>query len=151
MAKKTKTPKNAAPARPKQRWASSLSLTMPLSRARKLAGDLYEAASLALWAEAIDGAAETKKADLVRLQDSICDAADFLREARATNPRHLQLFLVACFDRDGLPTTEPRFVTAASEAEAIAIWREAFKGEFGRKRPQARPAPALAAAPGLHD
>ncbi len=84
MAKKTKTSKSAArPARkkprapkmrqaaktqesakkqetaekqeaPKKRGSSVLGLTMPLARARKLAGDLYEAAGLALWAEAIE-------------------------------------------------------------------------------------------------
>ena len=86
--------------------ASSLSLTMPLARARKLAGDLYEAAGLALWTEAVEAAAEPKKSELVQLQDSICDAADFLREAKASNPRHLQLFWVACLDRNGLPATD---------------------------------------------
>ncbi len=169
MAKKTKTPKNAAPqARkkplaakkretakkreaPKKRASSVLGLTMPLARARKLAGDLYEAAGLALWAEAIETGDESKQTALAHLQDSICEAADFLREAKATNPRRLHLYWVACLDRDGLPTTEPRFVTAASEKEALAIWRKAFKGEYGRRRPRAALVPALAAAPGLHE
>lgn len=131
--------------------ASSLSLTLPLARARKLAGDLYEAAGLALWTEAVEAAAEPKRSELVQLQDSICDAADFLREAKASNPRHLQLFWVACLDRGGLPATAPRFVTATDEEAALAIWREAFKGEYGRRRPHAWPVPTLAAAPGLHE
>ncbi|MGO8739134.1 hypothetical protein [Rhodoblastus sp.] len=169
MAKKTKTSKSAArpahkkPQAPKKsqtakkqeaqkkRAATVLGLTMPLARARKLAGDLYEAAGLAFWAEAIESAVEPKKSGLVHLQESACEAADFLREAKATNPRHLQLYCVACLGRDGLPTTEPRFVSAASEKEALAIWRKAFKGEYGRRRPRAKLVPALAAAPGLHE
>jgi hypothetical protein len=181
MAKKTKTSKNPArPARkkaqapkkrqaakkqdaakkhetaekqeaPKKRGSSVLGLPLPLARARKLAGDLYEAAGLALWAEAIESADESKRSALVHLQDSVCEAADFLRKAKATNPRHLQLYCVACRGSDGLPTTEPRFVTAASEKEALAIWRDAFKGEYGRRRPRADLIPALAAAPGLHE
>jgi hypothetical protein len=169
MAKKTKTSKSAAlQARkkpqaskkrqaakkreaPKKRASSVLGLTMPLARARKLAGDLYETAGLALWAEAIASADETKQTALVRLQDSICEAADFLREAKATNPKRLHLYWVACLDRDSLPTTEPRFITAASEKEALAIWRKAFKGEYGRRRPRAALVPGLAAAPGLHE
>ncbi len=124
MAKKTKTPKSAErPARktsqtpkkrqavtkqeaPTKRASSVLGLTMPLARARKLAGDLYEAAGIAQWAEAIETAEEPKKSGLVHLQDSVCEAADFLRKAKATNPKHLQLFCVACHDRDGLPTTD---------------------------------------------
>jgi hypothetical protein len=181
MAKKTKTSKSAArPARkkpqpakkrqspkkqgapkklgaagkgeaPKKRGSSVLGLTLPLARARKLAGDLYEAAGLALWAEAIETADETKRSALIHLQDSVCEAADFLREAKATNPKRLHLFCVACLGHDGLPTTKPRFVTAASEKDALAIWRKAFKGEFGRRRPRAHLVPALAAAPGLHE
>jgi hypothetical protein len=169
MAKKTKTSKSAArPARkksqtpkkrqtakkqegPKKRASSVLGLTMPLARARKLAGDLYEAAGLALWTEAIETAEEPKKSGLAHLQDSVCEAADFLREAKATNPKRLHLYCVACLDRDGLPTTEPRFITAASEKEALAIWRKAFKGAYGRRRPRARLVPALAAAAGLHE
>lgn len=135
----------------KKRASSKLSLPLPLARARKLAGDLYEAAGLALWTEAIEAAAEPRKSDLIQLQDSICDAADFLREAKATNPKHLQLFLVACLDRHGLPSTPPRFITAADEDEALAIWRTAFKGEYGRRRPHAWPVPALGSAPGLHE
>ena len=175
MAKKTKTSKSAArPARkkpqaakkrqapkkqgaakkreaPKKRGSSVLGLTLPLARARKLAGDLYEAAGLALWAEAIESAEEAKRSALIHLQDSVCEAADFLREAKATNPKHLHLYWVACLDLDGLPTTNPRFVTAASEKEALAIWRMAFKGEYGRRRPRAQLVPALAAAPGMHE
>ena len=84
-------------------------------------------------------------------RNSVCEAADFLRKAKATNPRRLQLYCVACLDRDGLPTTEPRFVSAASEKEALAIWRKAFKGEYGHHRPRAKLVPALATAPGLHE
>jgi hypothetical protein len=135
----------------RKRSSSGLNLFLPLAKARKLADDLYEAAGLALWAEAIESAEEPKKSGLVQLQDSICDAADFLREAKAANPRHLQLFWVACLDRNGLPSTSPRFVSAASEEEALAIWREAFKGEYGRRRPHAWPVPALATTPGLHE
>lgn len=135
----------------KKRSAGGLNLFLPLAKARKLAGDLYEAAGLALWTEAIASAEEPKKSGLVQLQDSICDAADFLREAKASNPRHLRLFWVACLDRHGLPSTTPRFVTAATEEEALAIWREAFKGEYGRRRPHAWPVPALASAPGVHE
>lgn len=151
MAKKSKSPKSAAAATPKKRSSSRLSLTMPLARARRIAGDLYEAAGLALWAEAIESVGEPRKSELIHLQDSICDAADFLREAKATNPRHLQLFWVACLDRDGLPATPPRFITAVNEEEALAIWREAFKGEYGRRRPRAFLAPTRADAPGLHE
>jgi hypothetical protein len=129
--------------------SGGLSLSLPLARARKLAGDLYEAAGLAWWTEAIASAEEPKKANLVQLQESICDAADFLREAKPSNPRHLQLFWVACLDRHGLPSTTPRFVTAATEEEALAIWREAFKGEYGRRRPHAWPVPALASTSGV--
>lgn len=131
--------------------SGGLSLSLPLARARKLAGDLYEGAGLAWWTEAIASAEEPKKAHLVQLQESICDAADFLREAKASNPRHLQLFWVACLDRNGLPSTTPRFVTAASEEDALAIWREAFRGEYGRRRPHAWPVPALASISGLHE
>ena len=135
----------------KKRAASRLSLSLPLARARKLAGDLYEAAGLALWAEAIETAAEPNKTELVALQESICEAADFLRDAKAANPRHLQLFWVACLDRSGLPSTTPHFVTAASEEDALAICRDRFKKEFGRRRPHAFPVPPLADAPGPHE
>jgi hypothetical protein len=134
-----------------KRAASRLILAMPLARARKLAGDLYEAAGLALWADAIETAPEPKKSDLIALQDAICDAADFLREARATNPKHLQLFMIACIDRKGVPATAPRFVTAAGEEEALEIAREAFRSEFGRRRLHAFAVPSLAAAPGPHE
>ena len=90
-----------------------LALALPLARARKLAGDLYESAGLALWSEAIEKAPEPERATLIQLQDAICDAADLLKLAKATNPKHLHLYLVACFDRDDLPTTQPSFVTAA--------------------------------------
>jgi hypothetical protein len=58
---------------------------------------------------------------------------------------------VACFDRDGLPATPPRFITAAGEDEALQIFRAAFKGEFGRRKPRAQRVPALAEKPALHD
>jgi hypothetical protein len=148
IAKPISVPANALVA--KKRSASRLSLTIPLARARKLAGDLYEAAGLAFWTEAIEAAAEQKKTELINLQDSVCEAADFLREAKATNPKHMQLFWVACFDRHGLPSTAPCFITAADEEEALALWRDAFKGEYGRRRPHALPVPTLADAPGLH-
>jgi hypothetical protein len=166
MAKKSKTQTGAAAAaasksvvlpafREKKPSSSQLSLTMPLARARKLAGDLYEAAGLAMWADAIESVSESRKNALIHLQDSICDAADFLRQAKATNPKHLQLFWVACMDDQGLPCTVPRFVTAMNEEEALQIWRDAFqdavKGENGRCTPHAWPAPALAPTPRLHD
>jgi hypothetical protein len=155
MAKKIAAPPAANRAAKKNRSSSQLSLTMPLARARKLAGDLYEAAGLAMWAGAIDSASESRKAALVHLQDSICDAADFLRGAKATNPHHLQLFWVACLNDEGLPCAEPRFVTAANEQQALEIWRDAFKdagkGENRRCAPRAWPAPALAPTPRLHD
>ncbi|WP_298428278.1 hypothetical protein [Rhodoblastus sp.] len=135
----------------KKRASAGLNLTMPLSRARRLAGDLYEAAGLAFWAEAIEAAAEPKRSDLVQLQDSICEAGDFLRTAKPHNPKHLKLFWVACLNREGLPATTPRFVSAADEEEALEIWREAFKGEYGRRRPHAWPVPGLFDTPGLHE
>jgi hypothetical protein len=150
--KKSDVKKGAAKkAAAKKRSSAGLTLSLPLARARKLAGDLYEAAGLVFWADAIASAEEPRKSGLVQLQDSICDAADFLREAKASNPRHLQLFWVACLDRNGLPSTTPRFVTAATEEEALALWREAYKGEYGRRRPHAWPVPALAPAPGVHE
>jgi hypothetical protein len=126
-------------------------LTAPLARARKLSGDLYQAAGLAIWAEAVEAAPEPERAVLMQLQDAICDAADLLRDARATNPKHLRLYWVACFDREGLPATPPRFITAADEDEALQIFRAAFKGEFGRRKPRAQLVPALAEKPALHD
>jgi hypothetical protein len=150
-AKKSVVKKGGSKKTAAKKRSGGLSLSLPLARARKLAGDLYEGAGLAWWTEAIASAEEPKKAHLVQLQESICDAADFLREAKASNPRHLQLFWVACLDRNGLPSTTPRFVTAASEEEALAIWREAFKGEYGRRRPHAWPVPALAFTPGVHE
>ncbi|HUO54133.1 MAG TPA: hypothetical protein VMU18_05310 [Rhodoblastus sp.] len=146
MAKKSKDRDNADSATARKREKSRLSLTLPLARARKLAGDLYEAAGLALWAEAIESSDEPKKAALIHLQDSICDAADFLRHAKATNPRHLQLYWVS--SGEGGP---PRFVTAANEAQALAIWRETCKEEAAGRRPQVRLVPTLAPAPGPHD
>ena len=128
-----------------------IALSAPLARARKLSGDLYQSAGLALWAEAVEAAPEPERAVLIQLQDAICDAADLLRDARATNPKHLQLYWVACFDRDGLPATPPRFITAAGEDEALQIFRAAFKGEFGRRKPRAQRVPALAEKPALHD
>ena len=123
---------------------------MPLRRARSLAGDLYQAASLNLWAQAISGAQEPEKAELIALQDSVCDAADLFRTARTDNPRHLRLYWIACLDRKGLPATTPVFVTAASEAEALRLWDNAFKGKYGRCKPHAFLAPELADAATLH-
>jgi hypothetical protein len=128
-----------------------IALTAPLARARKLSGDLYQSAGLAIWAEAVESAPEPERAVLIQLQDAICDAADLLRDAKATNPKHLQLYWVACFDRDGLPATPPRFITAAGEDEALQIFRAAFKGEVGRRKPRAQLVPALAEKPTLHD
>jgi hypothetical protein len=136
---------------PGKRPVGRISVTAPLAKARKLSGDLYQAAGLALWDEAVEAAQEPDRTVLIELQDAICDAADLLREARATNPKHLQLYWVACFDREGLPATPPRFITAAGEDEALEIFRLAFKGEFGRRKPRAHLAPALADKPTLHD
>ena len=133
----------------KKRTATHLALPLPLARARKLSGDLYESAGLALWAEAIEKAPEPERVTLIQLQDAICEAADLLKLAKATNPKHLHLYLVACFDRDDLPITPPSFVTAASEVEALEIWRVAFKGTYGRRKPRARLVPALGETPGL--
>ena len=135
----------------KKRAATHLALPLPLARARKLSGDLYKSAGLALWAEAIEEAPEPERATLIQLQDAICDAADLLKLAKATNPKHLHLYLVACFDREDLPTTPPRFVTATSEEEALEIWRAAFKGSYGRRKPRARLVPGLGETPGLLD
>jgi hypothetical protein len=135
----------------KRRVATHLALALPLARARKLAGDLYESAGLALWAEAIEKAPAPERAMLTQLQDAICDAADLLKLAKSTNPKHLHLYLVACFDREDLPITPPRFVTATSEEEALAIWRAAFKGSYGRRKPRALMVPGLGEAPSLMD
>jgi hypothetical protein len=128
-----------------------ITLTAPLARARKLSGDLYQSAGLALWTEAVEAAPEPDRTVLIQLQDAICDAADLLRDARATNPKHLQLYWVACFDREGLPATPPRFITASDEHEALEVFHAAFKGEFGRRKPRAQLVPALAEKPALHD
>ncbi len=132
-----------------KRVAGRIALTAPLAKARKLSGDLYQSATLSIWAAAIEAAAEPERAVLIQLQDAICDAADLLRDARATNPKHLQLYWVACFDRDGLPATPPRFITATGEDEALEIFRAAFKSEIGRRKPRARLVPKLAETPGL--
>ncbi len=153
-AKKYTGPKKIANAKKiagakKKRVAGRIALTAPLAKARKLSGDLYQSAALSIWAAAIEAAAEPERAVLIQLQDAICDAADLLRDARATNPKHLQLYWVACFDRDGLPATPPRFITATGEDEALEIFRAAFKSEIGRRKPRARLVPKLAETPGL--
>jgi hypothetical protein len=136
--------------RAKKRAAGQLALFLPLSKARKLAGDLYQSAGLAFWAEAIEKSAPAERETLVQLQDSICDAADLLKEARAANPRRLHLYWVASFDREGLPASKPRFVTASSEAEALELFQAKFKGEIGRRKPRAQLVPNLAEEPILH-
>lgn len=147
MVKKSKIRELAASV-VKKRASNGLNLTLPLARARKLAGDLYEAAGLKIWAAAFDAADEAQKHELIRLQDAICDAGDFLRAAKANNPRHLRLF---CIEDDSLR----RFVTAADEAEALKIFREAQKNGAGDKRMARRPkitaVPTLGASPRLHD
>jgi hypothetical protein len=135
----------------KKRVAGQLALTLPLARARKLAGDLYQSAGLAFWAEAIDRAQEPERDVLIHLQDAVCDVADLLKEARSTNPRHLRLYWVASFDRDGVPATPPRFITAGDEDEALKIFGTAFKGEVGRRKPRAKLVPLLAEQPQPHD
>lgn len=158
MAKKSKaratgtraTPAKSAPLKQKKRVAGKLTLTLPLARARKLAGDLYEAAGLRLWAEAIEAATPEARDGLIQLQDAICDAGDLLKQAKASNPKHLSMFMVACCERDGLPATPPQFITASDEDEAIAIWKAAFKGEFGRRKPRAQKIPERGDQPGLH-
>jgi hypothetical protein len=133
--------------------ATHLKLPLPIARARKLSGDLYQSASLAIWSDAIERAPEPERATLIQLQDAICDAADLLKLAKATNPKNLRLFWVARFDRDNLPTapptTPPRFIAAASEEEALEIWRATFKDEQGPGSPRARLVPELGEAPGL--
>lgn len=150
-AKSAAKPKAAAKSRSatKPRSTAGLQLSIPMARARKLAGDLYQSAGLNLWSAAIEQAAEPERAALIHLQDAICDAADFLKTAKSANPKRLKQFWIACFDRKGLPTTKPAFVTAASEEEALEIWREAFKGEYGVRKPRAHLVPDLAEAAGL--
>jgi len=158
MAKKSKARASGAPAIPaapappkqKKRVAGKLTLTLPLARARKLAGDLYQAAGLRWWTEAVEAAEPEAREELIALQDAVCDAGDLLKQARQSNPKHLHLFMVACFERDGLPGTPPQFVTAGSEDEAIEIWKAAFKGEFGRRKPRAQKIPERGEKPGLH-
>lgn len=155
-AEKPATKKTAGAARSKKtaarkkRAAGLLALALPQSRARKLAGDLYQSAGLALWARAIEAAPASEREILVRLQDAICDVADLLKEARSTNPKHLQLYCVASFERDGLPAT-PRFVTASGADEALEIFKSAHKGEAGWRKARAQLVPVLAAEPQLHD
>jgi hypothetical protein len=158
MAKKSKarppgaqpTPqKSALVAKQKKRVAGKLTLTLAPARARKLAGDLYQAAGLRLWAEAIEAAAPEVREELIQLQDAVCDAGDLLKEAKQSNPKNLSLFMVACFERDGLPVTPPQYVTATGEDEAIAIWKAAFKGEFGRRKPRAQKVPERGDQPGM--
>ena len=134
----------------KKRTAGQLALTLPQAKARKLAGDLYQSAGLAFWAEAIEAAPAAEREILVRLQDAICDVADLLKQARSTNPKHLHLYCVTSFDRDGQPAA-PRFITAAREDEALEIFKAAHKGEVGRRKPRAQLVPVLATEPKLHD
>jgi hypothetical protein len=154
MAKKSKVRAPAdAPAnvvKPTKRVAGKLTLNLPLARARKLAGDLYQAAGLRLWAEAMEAATPDVREELQQLQDAICDAGDLFKAAKTSNPKRLKLFMVACYERDGLPATPPKFVTATSEDEAIAIWKAAFKGEFGRRKPRAERVPDLGELAELH-
>jgi hypothetical protein len=129
----------------------SLTVNLPVGRARKLAGDLYQSAGLAFWTAAIESAPEPARAELISLQDAVCDAADLFKEARAANPKHLALYMVACYDRDDLAVTPPRFITAASGQAALDIWRAAFKGVYGRRTPRAVEVPPLASAAALHE
>ena len=122
---------------------AALALDLPLARARKLAGDLYQSAGLAIWAAAIESSGEAARAELLALQDAICDAADLFKAARATNPRHLALFLVACYDGEGLAVTPPRFVTAAS---AERRWKS---GARPSRAPSAAASPARIQVPPL--
>jgi len=159
MAKKIKSRAPTAPAtsekpvvtlKQKKRAAGRLTLSLPQARARKLAGDLYQAAGLRLWADAIEAASPEVRAELIQLQDAICDAGDLLKQAKSNNPKHLALYMVACFERDGLPATPPHFITAASEDEALAIFKAAFKGAFGRRKPRATRVPDRGDEAGLH-
>jgi hypothetical protein len=134
----------------KKRASGHLALSVPLSKARKLAGDLYQTAGLAFWAEAIEKSPAAERETLIQLQDSICDAADLLKEARSANPRRLHLYWVASFDRDGLPASPPRFVTAAGEAEALVLFKAKFMDEIGRRKPRAQLVPHLAEDSQLH-
>jgi hypothetical protein len=136
-------------ARAGNRSVGRLALDLPVVRARKLAGDLYEAAGLAIWSEAIERAAESERAELTQLQDAICEAADLFKAAKLANPRHLTLYMVACFDREGIPDTPPRFITAPDEAAAVAIWKLAYKGQYGRRKPRAVKIPARRDASGV--
>ena len=134
----------------KKRAPGQLALFLPLSKARKLAGDLYQSASLAFWAEAIEKSSPAEREILVKLQDSVCDVADLLKEARSANPRRLHLYWVAFFDRDRLPASPPRFVTAASEAEALELFKAEFRDEIGRRKPRAQLVPHLAEQAEIH-
>ena len=134
-----------------KRTAGQLALTMPLARARRLAGDLYEAAGLAIWTEALERADEAAREEILALQEAVCEAADLFKEARSTNPHRLSLYLVACYDRDGLPDTPPHFVTAASGEDAIKLWKLANRDKFGRRKPRAQKVPPRGDKPLLHD
>lgn len=152
-ARKPNSAKQAAPvlkAGRKKRAAGGLTLSLPLARARKLAGDLYEVAGLNLWAEALDAAEPSRREELVQLQDAVCDAGDLLKLARLSNPKHLQLFMVACYDRDGLPATPPRFVTAANAEDALTIWKAEYKGKYGRRKPRVESVPERGDKAELH-
>jgi hypothetical protein len=126
-------------------------LIMPLAVARRLAGDLYEAAGLDIWNGAMERADEARRAEITALQEAVCTAADLFKSAKSAPARRLRLFMVACFDRKGAPDTPPRFITASSEQEAVTIWKTAAKNEFGRRKPRAVKIPDARETPGLHD
>jgi hypothetical protein len=127
MAKKTKTqikppsdgaaPKKAAAKKRARKAAGGLSLSLSLAKARRLAGDLYEAAGHALWGEAIDAAQSPEREALIALQDAICDAADALGGVKALGLHPLRQYCIV------QPGSAPRFVTAATQEEALAMWK----------------------------
>lgn len=155
MAKKSKSrptsgaapaPKKTAAKKRARKSAGGLALSISLAKARRLAGDLYEAAGNAVWGEAIERAAEPKRSQLIALQDAICDAADALGGAKTASVGANPLRLY-CILGDDAPA---RFVTAATEAEALALWTAAF-GDASPGQPRIVLAPHPAEAPGLHE